>query len=57
METTFWTTAAVAVAVMVVIQEATALQCYHCYVKPPPRAPGSPEPEDRSCSNFDSSER
>ena len=57
MVTISWTAAAVTVAVMLMIQETTALQCYHCYVKPPPRAPGSPEPEDRSCTNFDSSER
>jgi len=35
----------------------TAIECYSCYVKPPPRAPGSPMPDfDRLCSAFDQSD-
>jgi len=36
----------------------TAIECYSCYVKPPPRAPGSPMPDfDRLCSAFDQSDQ
>eukprot|EP00090_Calanus_glacialis_P006439 TRINITY_DN15012_c0_g1_i1.p1 TRINITY_DN15012_c0_g1~~TRINITY_DN15012_c0_g1_i1.p1 ORF type:complete len:210 (-),score=20.47 TRINITY_DN15012_c0_g1_i1:129-758(-) len=35
----------------------TAIECYSCYVKPPPRAPGSVIPEfETLCSTFDQSE-
>lgn len=34
-----------------------AIECYSCYVKAPPRAPGSPTPQFESlCSRFDKSE-
>ena len=34
------------------------LQCHSCYVKPPPRAPGTPEPEHQLlCSTFDGSDK
>jgi len=35
-----------------------AIECYSCYVKSPPRAPGSPAPTfERLCSNFDQSDQ
>merc|ERR1719195_2501865 len=34
-----------------------SLECYSCYVLPPPRSPNSPPPEfERFCSQFDGSE-
>jgi len=46
------------VLVQGLIGQCLALQCHSCYVKPPPRAPGSPSPAHLNlCSQFDGSER
>jgi len=40
------------------IKGSSCLECYSCYVKPPPRAPGSATPEyETLCSTFDKSDK